>query len=211
MPEPGNLAAGHAHAQRPPPSRRWMQILTAAYFCGGFGYVVSATFMVAILEKLPVLTGHGSWVWVIVGLAATPSTFLWDHLAHRLGQIPALILAYGLQIVSVSLPVVTHDLTLNLIGAILYGNTFVGIVSLALSLIGRHFPDNPAKAMARLTLSYGLAQIIAPAMTGYIATASGSYQGALEVVACVMGLGMILLYTLNRLEQRESPQSGYAS
>ncbi len=36
-----------------PPSRRWRQLLVAAYFCAGVGFVVSATFIVAILEQTP--------------------------------------------------------------------------------------------------------------------------------------------------------------
>ncbi len=108
-----------------------------------------ATFIVAILEKLPVFEGHGGWVWVMVGLAATPSSFIWDRIAGRLGQIRALILAYGLQAVAILVPALTGAPALNLASAVLFGGTFVGIVSLSLTLIGRHFPANPAKAMAQ--------------------------------------------------------------
>lgn len=198
LPAPASLAAGAAKAAATPPSRRWMGLLIAAYFCAGFGFVVSATFIVAILEKLPLLAGKGALVWVIVGVAATPSCFLWDRIAGSMGQIPALLLGFGLQIVSIVLPVLSQDPVLNLVGAVLFGGTFVGIVSLTLSLIGRCFPENPAKAMARLTLSYGVAQIAAPAMAGYIAAASGSYLGSLVVAAVVMVAGMGLLLILNK-------------
>lgn len=50
--------------------------------------------------------------------------------------------------------------------------------------------------MARLTLSYGAAQIVAPAMAGYIATATGSYRGALIIAGVVMGVGLLLLTAL---------------
>ena len=100
------------------------------------------------------------------------------------------------------MPVLTTDVTVNILSGILYGNTFVGIVSLALSLVGRSFPNNPAKAMAKLTLSYGFAQIIAPAMSGYIANATGSYNGALVITAIVLIIGMILLQMLNYLDRK---------
>lgn len=182
----------------PPPTRRWTGLLMATYFCAGFGYVISATFIVAILEKLPLLAGRGGWVWVLVGAAATPSCFLWDRVARATGQIPALLIAFGLQTVSILLPMLSTDPALNLLGAALFGGTFVGIVSLTLTLIGLHYPDNPAKAMARMTLSYGVAQIVAPAMAGYIAAATGSYRGALGVAAVVMVAGMVLLGVLGR-------------
>jgi MFS family permease len=92
----------------------------------------------------------------------------------------------------------TLNLPLNLLSAVLYGGTFVGIVSLTLTLIGRSFPDNPAKAMARLTLSYGVAQIVAPAMAGSIAAQTGSYRGALVITAVVMLAGMGLLLVMLR-------------
>ena len=203
MPAPADVPiSSSVESTQKVPSKKWMNILIAAYFCGGFGFVVSATFIVAILEKLPLLSGIGSWIWVLIGLAAAPSTFLWDRVAAKMGQIPALLLAYGLQVISVILPVITTDVSLNILSGILYGNTFVGIVSLALSLVGRSFPNNPAKAMARLTLSYGAAQIIAPAMAGYIANATGSYNGALVITAIILIIGMGLLQTLNRLEHQ---------
>ncbi|MET3107163.1 putative MFS family arabinose efflux permease [Oxalobacteraceae bacterium GrIS 2.11] len=200
MPAPADIYPDASHQIQLPPSRKWMNLLIASYFCAGFGYVISATFIVAILEKLPALAGRGSWVWVVVGLAAAPSSFLWDRIARRSGQIPALLLAYGLQVISVLIPVLSENISLNVISAILYGSTFVGIVSLTLSLIGRHFPNNPAKAMARLTLSYGVAQMIAPVMAGCIANATGSYHGVLVITAIVLIAGMGLLLALNRLE-----------
>ncbi|GAA5167765.1 YbfB/YjiJ family MFS transporter [Viridibacterium curvum] len=184
-------------------SPRWVWLLTGAYFCAGFGFVISATFIVTILVKLPMLAGHGGWVWVIVGLAAAPSSFFWDRVAQALGPSPALLLAYGLQVISILLPALSGDPLLNLLSAALYGVTFVGIVSLTLTLIGRRFPGNPAKAMARMTLSYGVAQIVAPAMAGYIATATGSYRGALFATAAIMLCGMALLGLLIREERRQ--------
>lgn len=184
-------------------TRNWIWIFTAAYFCAGFGFVISATFIVAILVKLPQLSHLGGWVWVIVGLAAAPSSFLWDRIAQARGEIPALIMAYGLQILSILLPAFSANAALNLFGAALYGGTFVGIVSLTLTLIGRRFPNNPAKAMARLTLSYGVAQMVAPAMAGYIASSTGSYRDALYVTAIVMIIGIALL----RMLMTKSPSS----
>ncbi|HQQ70240.1 MAG TPA: YbfB/YjiJ family MFS transporter, partial [Alicycliphilus sp.] len=156
---------------------------------------------VAIVEKMPLLAGKGALVWTVLGIAAIPSTLLWDRIARALGPVAALLLAYGLQIVSIALPIVSDGLAWNLVGALLYGGTFAGIVSLALALVGSRFPANPAKAMARLTLGYGAAQIIAPALAGSIAAATGSYQGALAVAAAVMAVGMLLLAALRAPER----------
>lgn len=204
---PGPLGGAAAKTAVVPPSKRWMALFIAVYFCAGFGYVISATFIVAILDKLPALADKGGWVWVIVGLAAAPSSFVWDRLARSMGDLQALLLAFGLQTVSIILPAMTLNLPLNLLSAVLYGGTFVGIVSLTLTLIGRSFPDNPAKAMARLTLSYGVAQIVAPAMAGSIAAQTGSYRGALVITAVVMVAGMGLLLVMLRDAARQAQPS----
>jgi len=166
--------------------------------------VIHATFTVTIVERQPLLHGQGPWAWLLVGVAATPAVFLWDRVARRFGDLEALILAFALQIVSVVLPALSSGLAAALAGALLYGATFIGLVSLTLALVGRRAPGNPGKAMARLTLSYGAAQISAPALAGAMAQASGSYQGALWITAVVLAAGLALVVGLRRLERRSS-------
>lgn len=209
----GALALIPAWAWRPPvppaaavqstaalPARRWILQMMAMYFCAGWGFVISATFTVAIVERQPLLAGQGPWAWLLVGLAATPAVFVWDFVARRVGDLQALLLAMLLQLVSVLLPAWSQGLAAALAGALLYGATFIGIVSLTLALVGRRSPANPGKAMARLTLSYGAAQVSAPALAGAMAQASGSYTGALWITAAVLGLGAGLLLWLLREE-----------
>ena len=186
------------------PSRRWMALMVAAYFCAGWGFVINATFTVAMVEKQPLLAGQGPWAWLLVGLAATPAVFLWDRVARRCGDVGALLIAYAVQIAGVLLPTLASGLVAALAGALLYGATFIGIVSLTLALVGRRSPANPGKAMARLTLSYGVAQVSAPALTGRMVEASGSYAAAQWLTAAVMAVGMLCL-GLVWLEARQAP------
>ena len=80
-----------------------------------------------------------------------------------------------------------------IVAAALYGATFIGIVSLTLSLAGRRFATDPSRAMAGLTLSYGAAQMLAPALAGGIADATGDFSAALYLAAVVMACGTTLL------------------
>lgn len=177
-------------------SKRWAWTMVASYFAAGWGFVISATFTVAIVEREPALAGQGALAWALVGMSAMPAVFVWDRVARRWGDIPALLSAFGLQTLAVILPAVSGSLAAALLGAVGYGATFIGIVSLTLALVGRRSPHNPGKAMARLTLSYGAAQIIAPVMAGVMAQNSGSFKGALWITAAVMAVGMVLLATL---------------
>ncbi len=185
-----------------PPSRAFLLLFMAAYFCAGVGYVVSATFIVDIIEQIPSLSGNGNWTFLLLGLGAAPACIIWDLVARRSGEINALILAFVLQIISILMPLMVTTLTGAIVSALLFGSTFVGIVSLVLTMAGRYYPTRPAKMMGKMTISYGIAQIAAPAITGLLAQQSGNYSDGLWLAAGMMVLGTLLMLQLKRLEHQ---------
>ncbi len=191
-----------------PPSPLFMRLFMAAYFCAGVGYVVSATFIVAIIERLPGLAGQGNLVFLAIGIGAAPACINWDFIARRIGDLNALIAAAVLQIVGILLPVVVGGLVAAIFGALLFGGTFIGMVSLVLTMAGRYYPTRPAKMMGKMTLSYGTAQILAPALTGWLATRFGSYDAGLYLAAAVMVVGTLLLLVLKGVEKRDAVAGG---
>ena len=186
-----------------PPSPLFLRLFMASYFCAGVGYVVSATFIVAIVDRLPGLEGRGTLSFLAIGLAAAPACIVWDFVARRTGELNALILAAVLQIVGILLPVVVGGLGGAILGALLFGGTFIGMVSLVLTMAGRYYPTRPAKMMGKMTLSYGAAQIFGPAVTGWLAASLGSYAGGLYLAAGAMVLGTLLLFMLKAVERRD--------
>lgn len=202
MPAPqGWQAAATAPAPRRAPSLG-MWLLIASYFFAGVGFVISATFIVAATEKQPAFAGLGFLVWVVVGLAAIPATFAWDRIARRVGEVPAMIAAFCLQGLSSLLPVFSAAPWAALGGAVLFGLTFIGVVSLMLTLVGKRNGANPSQAMARLTLSYGVAQIVAPALVGTVAEKTGSYDAGLWTAALAMFAGAAVLAAYAPAERR---------
>ena len=191
MPPPARASANdnvqRASAARP--SRAWMALFHVVYFAGGFGYVITATFIVDIVRHLPTLGLPGTWVWIVMGAFAIPSCYVWDRVAAAMGALRALALAYALQTSSYALLAYGSGAAAVLLAALLYGATVMGTVSLTLTIIGRLFPANPAKAMARLTVSYGVAQIVGPIVAGYMAHGSGHYAGALLLATAIGVVG----------------------
>ena len=185
-----------------PPSPTFLRLLQASYFCAGVGYVVSATFIVAIVDRLPHLAGNGNLVFLVLGLGVTAGGVVADLVARRIGGIDALILGAVLQIAGILLPVVGSGLHAALWGAVLFGVTASGIVSLVLTMAGRYYPTRPAKMMARMTLSYGVAQVIAPAVTGLMAVYLGGYRAGLYLAAAAMAVAALLLFMLRTVEAR---------
>lgn len=187
-----------------PPGNAFLRLFMAAYFCAGVGYVVSATFIVAIIERIPGMAGKGTLVFLVIGLGAAPACVVWDLIARRTGELTALIGAAALQIVGILLPVLVPGLVGAVAGALLFGGTFIGMVSLVLTMAGRYYPTKPAKMMGKMTLSYGAAQILAPAITGWLATRLGGYGVGLYLAAGAMALGVVLLVLLRAMERRET-------
>lgn len=194
MPTPSLPSTPHSHTTKARTSPT-IWLLNAAYTTAGVGYVVLATFIVDIVAQLPFFTEGATMVWIIVGFAAIPSAYIWDRIAALWGSIVALILAFGLQIVSVLL-LMSDSMVANLAAAVFYGGTFVGIVNMTLSVAGREQPENPARAMARMTTGYGVAQLITPVLSGYLARESGSYASILPFSAIVLGIGVVLLMVI---------------
>ncbi len=186
-----------------PPSATFLRLFMAAYFCAGVGYVVSATFIVAIVDQLPGLEGKGSWTFMVLGLAAAPACIIWDLIARRVGDVNALIMAFVLQIIGILLPVLAPNLGMTLLGAALFGGTFIGIVSLVLTMAGRFYPTRPAKMMGKMTISYGVAQIVAPAITGVLAEGDGGYGNGLYLAAVMMIIGSVLMLIIKARHRDE--------
>jgi predicted MFS family arabinose efflux permease len=206
-PDSSGLTTSGQKMQDQPPSSLYLRVFMAAYFCAGFGYVVSVTFIVAIVNQLPGLAGWGNLVFLAIGIGAAPACINWDLIARRTGDLNALILAALLQIVGILLPVMVPGLWAAMLGALLFGGTFIGMVSLVLSMAGRYYPGMPAKMMGKMTLSYGVAQIIGPAVTGQIGARLGSYNAGLYVAAGIMALGAALLMLLKLVEKRDAQRA----
>ena len=203
-PDTSGLTRSGEKLEDNPPSPLFMRLFMAAYFCAGVGYVVSATFIVAIVDRLPGMAGQGTLVFLALGVGAAPACIVWDLIARRIGDLNALIAAAVLQIAGILLPL-AGGLPAALAGAMLFGGTFIGMVSLVLTMAGRYYPTRPAKMMGKMTVSYGVAQILAPAITGWLAAShAGDYAVGLYLAAGVMLVGSVLLLVLKVVQRREA-------
>lgn len=200
-PENASLTSTGSTLTDNPPSRRFMWLMLAAYFCAGYGYVITATFIVAFVERQPELVGMGPMAFALIGLAAAPAVMLWDLIARYTGYLNALLLTLVLQIGGILLPVIQPSLPVVLFSALLFGGTFIGSVSLVLTMAGRLYPTKPAKLMGKMTLSYGSAQVIAPALTGMLAAQSGHYNTGLWIAGGFVALGTLLVVWLKLTDQ----------
>jgi predicted MFS family arabinose efflux permease len=167
--------------------------LAAAYFLEGLGYIVSGTFAVRAVQHSPGLEAWAPWVWVATGLAAAPSAILWSVASRRLGPRRALVLAFGTQAIGMALPAVSGAAWAALLGALLFGGTFMGIVTVSLELARRLVPEAAVRAIGSLSAVYGVGQAIGPALAGWLARAAGSPRPSVLAAAAAVAAGGLLL------------------
>ncbi|MEM7081361.1 MAG: YbfB/YjiJ family MFS transporter [Pseudomonadota bacterium] len=191
------------------PSVRWVWLLQAAYFCAGFSNTMNATFTSLIAELQP-LPDFGAKAWLFVGLAATPAPLIWEALARRISYLDALLAAFFLNAVGNLIMIGVPTLTGTIVASLLFGFSFMGIVSLTLAIVGRRYLGDASQIMARLTLGYCIAQILSPILSGIVAEKTGSFALPIIVVAGLMFAGLMLLLLLRREDTFRSGKPFFA-
>ncbi|WP_432187367.1 YbfB/YjiJ family MFS transporter [Streptomyces sp. Tue6028] len=164
---------------------RWFTALFASYTLEGIGYIVAGTFLVAAIEQgSPGWIGSGAWV--LVGVAAMPSSALWAWLGRRWSRPGLLLAALVVQAVGIALPALFDGVTAALVSAVLFGATFIGISTLALAT-GAHlrFP----RSVALLTAGYSVGQILGPLVVAPLLR-HGYHQALLLASGVVLAAAM---------------------
>jgi len=172
---------------------RSIWILAAAYFLEGLGYIVTATFIVAIIAVTPGLGAFAPYSWVAVGLSAIPSTILWPHLARGIGNKQALLAAYALQAAGILVSVRANTIGEVLFAAVTFGGTFLGIVALTLAEGKLRMNKEGGRAAAFLTASFSVGQMLGPIIAGKLADRQDGFALPLMLAGASIILGGLLI------------------
>ena len=165
-------------------------ILALAYFLEGFGYIVSATFIVAIIAVTPGLEKFAPYSWVAVGVAATLSTVFWPFVARRTSYKNALVWAFVIQAVGITVSIYADTVAEVFFAAIAFGGTFLGIVALTLAE-GTRRTGGKGKAAAILTACFGIGQVLGPIVAGILADFKAGFTLPLFIAAISVVLGAV--------------------
>lgn len=152
--------------------------LILAYGLFGFGYVITGTFIVAIVRADPAIAPLETSIWAIVGLSAAPSLWLWTIAAKRFGPLPAFAAACLIEAIGVAASVLWISPAGMILAGALLGGTFMGITALGLIAARGMTDGDPRPILAWMTAAFGLGQIIGPTLAGFFFDFSGSFLGA---------------------------------
>ncbi|MGC0365531.1 MFS family permease [Rhodococcus sp. 27YEA15] len=191
LPEPTpSKAASKASVSGRPRTHPWFTAALISYTLEGIGYIIAGTFLVAAIDQ-----SAGGWIgssaWIVVGLAALPSSAAWAWLCLRWARPNLLLVALIIQAVGIALPALIGGVGPALVSAFLFGATFMGIASMALG-IGAHlqFP----RAVALLTAGYSIGQILGPLVVAPVL--HNGYHQALLIGAVVVVASALAAATL---------------
>ena len=123
-------------------------VLTMCHGLFGFGYVITATFLVAMVRASASARVLEPLVWLLVGLAAFPSTALWDRVAARIGPRRAYGAACATQAVGVAVGGLWPSAPGALLAALLLGATIMGLTALGFA-VARELGQRGAGAAVR--------------------------------------------------------------
>jgi predicted MFS family arabinose efflux permease len=179
---------------------RGLPALLASYTLFGFGYVITATFIVVIVRDSASLRPLEPAIWTIVGLAGIPSVWAWTVLSNRIGLFAAYAAACVTEAIGVAASVVATSIPIVILGAILLGGTFMAITSLGLAGGRRMALADPVRVLATLTAGFGLGQIAGPALAGFLRESTGSYLAPSLAAAVALIIAAGLSAPLNRLK-----------
>lgn len=195
--EPVNLEQKtiHINDQNSALYTKWFMVcFSIAYLLEGAGYIVTGTFLVAIVESIPDLKEYAALSWMFVGMAAIPSCVLWSILGNKIGFIKAIYLAFILQIIGVILPVFSHNIISLVISSCLFGGTFLGLTTLFMSRGQLMSAVSGRNLVALLTFIYSLGQVVAPYFAGILIGSSNNYNGALIFASSLLILALVAIF-----------------
>ncbi|MCF1470830.1 YbfB/YjiJ family MFS transporter [Agrobacterium vitis] len=185
--------------QEPPLSwGRPFLLLFASYGLFGFGYVVTATFIVTMARMANAGPVAEFLAWFLAGIMAAASLFVWRPVLDKVGLAGAYSLALLLAAIGVFASVGLPGMAAPLVGAMLLGFTFMTITAYGLRLARTLAPASPRKALSIMTAAFGVGQTIGPLVAGWLAAISGSFALPSLVAGAVLLVSLILAASLWR-------------
>jgi predicted MFS family arabinose efflux permease len=166
--------------------------LIVAYGFYGFGYVITATFLVAIVRGAPAIRALEPVIWVAFGVAAMPSIALWTWIAGPIGLPRAFALACLGEAVGVLASVAWQTMTGVFVAAILVGGTFMALTALGLMRARELAQGDTRRALALMTSAFGIGQIVGPYFAGIMSDWLGSFTVPSVAAAAALVIAAVL-------------------
>lgn len=204
MVPPDSIATANAPPIAKAPVSAAFLALIAAYGLFGFGYVITATFIVDMVRGSARIAHLEPYIWVLFGLSAAPSVALWTWIGRSWGVLRTFAVASLVEAAGVAASALWLHTTGVIVAAVFVGGTFMGLTALGLIAARETSPDgtggDPRSRIALMTASFSAGQILGPVFAGYVYDATGSL--AMPSLAAVAALVLAALLSVVADAQR---------
>ncbi|MBR1091493.1 YbfB/YjiJ family MFS transporter [Bradyrhizobium manausense] len=175
-------------------------IYLAAYFLFGAGYIAYMTFMIAYVRDSGGGAAAQAGFWGLIGMSAFVTPWVWRRvLALDRGGLSTTIIL-GTNAIGAGLPMLGHSTAWLATSAVVFGVAFFAVVGSTTAFVRFNYPPQVwPRAIAAMTISFGLGQTLGPIVVGAITDALGSLSYALNLSAAMLALGAILAAFQGRL------------
>jgi predicted MFS family arabinose efflux permease len=174
--------------------------LVVAYGLFGFGYIITATFIVDMVRGTAALRPLESYIWVLFGLSAAPSVALWTVLGRRWGILKTFAVASIVEAAGVAASALWLHAPGVIVAALFVGGTFMGLTALGLIAARETADGDPRGRIALMTASFSFGQILGPAFAGFVYDATGSLAmpSLVAAAALMMAAGLSVVADAKR-------------
>jgi predicted MFS family arabinose efflux permease len=169
-----------------------VQLLGYALF--GAGYIAYATFIIAHLRTASHFSAQDiSIFWALLGLSAIVGVFAWSPVLARLKGGWGAAATIGVVTVGAALPLASAGKPLAYASAVLFGGSFLSTITAVTSLARRVAPSEAwTKAIAALTVAFGIGQCIGPFLSGYLSDGPDGVRSGLQLSAGILVCAVIV-------------------
>jgi predicted MFS family arabinose efflux permease len=196
---PSSSAAVKPSGEASAKQDRRLRLLTAAYGLFGFGYIITATFIVAIVRGSAEAAPFEPIFWLVLGLAAIPSVTLWVAAGRVLGIMPAFAVACLVEAVGVFASVASTGVASLVLASALLGGTFMGLTALGLIAARDLAPNHAGRWVGILTSAFGVGQIVGPPLAGFGFDLTGSFFLPSMLAVAALCVSAYLALAISRL------------
>ena len=151
------------------------RMLIAANTLSAFGYVITATFIVALVRGSPQLKPLEASIWVVFGLAAAPSVAAWLWMARRIDVFRTFAVVCLVEAIGVLASVLWLEAIGTLVAAACVGGSFMGLTALGMLAARRLTAGDARRPVALMTVGFSVGQMAGPTFAGVAHDLSGSF------------------------------------
>jgi predicted MFS family arabinose efflux permease len=176
---------------------RWRDYspIMLSYFLFGVGYIVYVTFVIAWLRDMRLGFEASVGVWLVLGLAAMASGYVWRKAMSRWWPVHTYTAVTVCTAIGTVLPLLSRHWGMLLLSAVLVGGSFFMAPGAVMALIRSTLPAQLwAKAMSLFTFVFAIGQGVGPVAAGWIADHHGlNWAMAAGAITLLLCAGVALL------------------